>query len=60
MSDPTRTSSASAGGSVLCLTLNYHLSTLNILSTTASDWLERLVRRALTTIMTPSVYIIAA
>jgi hypothetical protein len=31
----TRTRSATAGGSELCFTLNYHLSTLNFLRTTA-------------------------
>src|SRR5882724_1220168 len=40
----TRIRSATAGGSELCFTLNYHLSTLNFLSTTASGWLQRLVR----------------
>src|SRR5213595_2201951 len=40
----TRKSWATAGGSELCQTLNYHLSTLNFLSTTASGWLQRLVR----------------
>src|SRR5437763_6426678 len=29
--------------SKLCFTLNYHLSTLNFLITTASGWLDRLV-----------------
>src|SRR6266513_5520751 len=33
-----------AAGSELWFTLNYHLSTLNFLSTAASDWLERMVR----------------
>src|SRR5258708_24370306 len=36
----TRRSPATAGGSELCFTLNYHLSTLNFLSTMASDWLD--------------------
>ena len=35
---------ATAGSGKLCFTLNYHLSTLNFLSTTASGWLHRLVR----------------
>src|SRR5437773_9577028 len=37
-------SSTTAGGGELCFTLNYHLSTLNFLSTTASGWLQRFVR----------------
>src|SRR5205823_237380 len=40
-----RTRSATANGSELCFTLNYHLSTRNFLSATASGWLQRLVRR---------------
>ena len=39
----TRPSSATAGGGELCFTLNYHLSTLNFLSTTASGRLQRAV-----------------
>ena len=36
---------ATAGSGKLCFTLNYHLSTLNFLSTAASGSLQRLVRR---------------
>ena len=42
--DLTRQSWATAGGGKHCFTLNYHLSTLNFLSTTASVWLHRLDR----------------
>src|SRR5206468_3833014 len=37
----TRIRLATAAGSEPCFTLNYHLSTLNFLITTASGWLER-------------------
>src|SRR5438093_3124395 len=49
--DLTRRRSATAGPprrvncGKLCFTLNYHLSTLNFLSTAASGSLQRLVRR---------------
>src|SRR5207249_4018131 len=48
--DLTRRRSATAGPprrvncGELCFTLNYHLSTLNFLSTAASGWLQQLVR----------------
>src|SRR5438034_11514431 len=46
----TKRRSATAGGAELCWTLNYHLSTLNFLSTTASGGLERLVRHSVQSI----------